>query len=367
MRVTILALTALAVLVLGLPAAFVAGGPNGSVTAGGAIGSSCTVRSPGSAGSPDGPGGTGTSGAASVGGRSAASPLVLDANQMTHARAIAGVVRKRQLPERVLAIAMTGALAASNLDAGGATLAGFGRRGLFALDPAGHPGVDLQDPVAATNAYLDRLTRVPGHLELSLATAADRTQRAPFDRPHGQWAPAAAALAAGLVGRDASLVRCTVGEVVAAVGTPLGAAAARALAAARAQLGVWYVWAGGSADGPTTGAKIPCTATRADRGCGFDCSGLVLHAWAQAGVALPRTSRQQYNVGRRIPLANARPGDLIFLATDTGNPGSIHHVAMVESRGRTIEAQQTGVPVHTRSYRGADEPEIMPFAVRIGG
>ena len=342
MRSTIITLTALALLVLGLPAAFFAAGGDASATPGGAIGGSCTVRSPTSG--PD---------------------VTLDANQMTHARTVADVVRTRELPERALAITLTSALAASDLSAAQATLTGPTGRGLFALDPAGHPGIDLQDPAAATAAYLDRLSAVPDYLLLPTASAADRVQAPPSGRPHREWAPVASALAAGLTGRDTSLVRCTGGDAGGGPGAPAGTATARALAAARAQLGVWYVWAGGDADGPTTGTQVPCTASPSNHGCGFDCSGLVLHAWARAGIALPRTSRQQYHAGQRIPLAAARPGDLIFLATDITNPGTIHHVAMVNSPGTIIEAQQTGTPVHVRPYRGADEPEIMPFAVRV--
>jgi cell wall-associated NlpC family hydrolase len=91
----------------------------------------------------------------------------------------------------------------------------------------------------------------------------------------------------------------------------------------------------------------------------------MIYAWARAGINLPHSSRQQYNAGQQIPVGQAKVGDLIFLAHNTSNPGTIHHVAMIYSPGQIIEAQQTGVPVHIRSFRGAAEPEIMPYAVRL--
>jgi cell wall-associated NlpC family hydrolase len=73
-----------------------------------------------------------------------------------------------------------------------------------------------------------------------------------------------------------------------------------------------------------------------------------------------------------VPVVAARPGDLVFLA----NPSEgIHHVAMVWSldagtttgAGQIIEAQDFNVPVHVRKWRGIDEPEVMPYAVRLVG
>src|SRR5262249_6701609 len=72
-----------------------------------------------------------------------------------------------------------------------------------------------------------------------------------------------------------------------------GGAGGSALAAVQSQLGAPYAL-GGEAPG------------------GFDCSGLVQWAFAQAGVKLPRTSFEQFNVGIPVSRAAIQAGDLVF-------------------------------------------------------
>ncbi|UWE08883.1 C40 family peptidase [Actinacidiphila bryophytorum] len=71
----------------------------------------------------------------------------------------------------------------------------------------------------------------------------------------------------------------------------------------------------------------------------FDCSGLMQYAYGRAGVALPRTSQEQMNAGRRIPLDQARPGDLVIYRGDAS------HVAMYVGGGRVIHAPYPGARV----------------------
>jgi cell wall-associated NlpC family hydrolase len=103
------------------------------------------------------------------------------------------------------------------------------------------------------------------------------------------------------------------------VAAPDGRAAA-ALAAARAALGRPYVW---GANGPS----------------GFDCSGLTQWAYAHAGIRLPRTSQEQRFAGRRVPLSQARPGDLVVYRSDAS------HVALYAGHGQVIHAPYPGAPV----------------------
>ena len=65
----------------------------------------------------------------------------------------------------------------------------------------------------------------------------------------------------------------------------------------------------------------------------FDCSGLTLAAWRQAGVSLPHYSFSQYSSTRHIPLSQAQPGDLLFFFG-----GGTHHVAMYIGGGRMVHA-----------------------------
>jgi cell wall-associated NlpC family hydrolase len=99
--------------------------------------------------------------------------------------------------------------------------------------------------------------------------------------------------------------------------------AARAIQAARSRLGSPYVW---GATGPST----------------FDCSGLTQWAYLQAGLVIPRTSRQQYAGLRHVPLDQLAPGDLVFYATDVTDPSTIHHVGMYLGAGLSIYAPETG-------------------------
>lgn len=107
--------------------------------------------------------------------------------------------------------------------------------------------------------------------------------------------------------------------------TALGAApasgrASAAFAAARSALGKPYVW---GANGPG----------------GFDCSGLTQWSYAQAGVGLPRTSQAQSGAGRRVSLAEARPGDLVAYRDDAS------HIGMYAGNGQVIHAPHPGATV----------------------
>jgi cell wall-associated NlpC family hydrolase len=109
---------------------------------------------------------------------------------------------------------------------------------------------------------------------------------------------------------------------------PVAQGAAGAIAAARSQLGVPYVW----------GGETP--------GVGFDCSGLVQWAWRQAGVSLPRTSGAQFAATTPVSVADLEPGDLLFYGPDGSD-----HVAMYIGGGMMIEAPETGQVVHITPLR----------------
>ncbi|MFD5325095.1 NlpC/P60 family protein [Streptomyces sp. NPDC127092] len=96
--------------------------------------------------------------------------------------------------------------------------------------------------------------------------------------------------------------------------------AAAAVIAARSAIGRPYVW---GATGPSA----------------FDCSGLMVWSYRQAGIALPRTSQAQRNAGRRIPLSQAQPGDLVTYRGDAS------HVAIYAGNGQVIHAPYPGARV----------------------
>ena len=76
---------------------------------------------------------------------------------------------------------------------------------------------------------------------------------------------------------------------------------------------------------------------------------------AGPGVWLPRVSRAQWHAGPRVGLGSLAPGDLVFFAHNTGDPGSIHHVGMYVGGGAMVEAPYSGARVRVASI-GAVRP-----------
>jgi cell wall-associated NlpC family hydrolase len=97
-----------------------------------------------------------------------------------------------------------------------------------------------------------------------------------------------------------------------------GSRAAAAVSYALAQVGDRYVAA---AAGPSA----------------WDCSGLTMAAWRQAGVSLPHYSYSQYSSTTRIPLSEAQPGDLVFYFG-----GGVHHVGLYIGGGKMVHAANPG-------------------------
>ncbi|MFI9200755.1 NlpC/P60 family protein [Streptomyces sp. NPDC053048] len=82
----------------------------------------------------------------------------------------------------------------------------------------------------------------------------------------------------------------------------------------------------------------------------FDCSGLMQWAYGRAGVGLPRTSQAQRNAGRRVSLAEARPGDLVIYRDDAS------HVGMYVGNGQVVHAPYPGARVRY------DPADMMPIS-----
>ena len=130
---------------------------------------------------------------------------------------------------------------------------------------------------------------------------------------------------------------------------------------AMSQLGVVYAWGGGDEDGPTLGIRDGGVAdSHGDfQKVGFDCSGLMIYAFAGIGVSLPHYSGYQYNAGTRVPISDRERGDMLFWG-----PNGSQHVALYLGDGTMVEAPESGDVVKVSPVR---EGGIMPFAVRIPG
>ena len=108
---------------------------------------------------------------------------------------------------------------------------------------------------------------------------------------------------------------------------------AQALQAALTRVGDPYVW---GAAGPGE----------------FDCSGLVVWAFGQEGIALPHYTGDLWNSGVHVARNDLEPGDLVFFFPD------ISHVGIYVGNGLMIDAPTFGVPVHVEevfwsAYAGA--------------
>jgi len=93
-----------------------------------------------------------------------------------------------------------------------------------------------------------------------------------------------------------------------------------AVQAALTQVGAPYAW-GGAAPG------------------GFDCSGLVMWAFQQAGIALPHSSQAMAHGGQPVSLSDLQPGDVLTFYSDAS------HAGLYIGDGLMVHSSTYGVPV----------------------
>ena len=100
---------------------------------------------------------------------------------------------------------------------------------------------------------------------------------------------------------------------------------------AKQYVGNPYVWGGTSLTG------------------GADCSGFTMSVFKKYGISLPHHAASQAQLGTKISLSEAQPGDLVFYAKN----GSINHVAIYIGNGQVIHASnpKTGIKISSVNYR----------------
>ena len=202
----------------------------------------------------------------------------------------------------------------------------------------------------------DRARALQDQATAALASADSLVLRLVDEERQRAEAAAAAAAAVGpapwagepVPADSLAAVDRAIAEATAAPATPY---AVGAITDARRWLGTPYSAGGGGVNGPSTGwcsSSAPDDGRSDDGSCraastvGFDCSSLMVRIFSTAGRQLPRTSRQQWKIGTHVTLAELKPGDLLFWAHNTGNPGSIHHVALYIGHGLMIHSPHTG-------------------------
>jgi cell wall-associated NlpC family hydrolase len=186
----------------------------------------------------------------------------------------------------------------------------------------------IDDKVQSQQGEIARLNEL-------IAEAVARREAA--EEAAAEEAAAAAAAAAAQEAAAPSSGGSGPAPVIASAPAPNGSAQT-AVDAALSQVGKPYQW---GASGPDS----------------YDCSGLTMWAWAQAGVSLPHNSGAQYAATPRVAQGDWQPGDLLFY----GSP--IHHVAMYIGNGQMVEAPYTGLSVRVVSayrsdYVGAGRPGV---------
>jgi cell wall-associated NlpC family hydrolase len=192
----------------------------------------------------------------------------------------------------------------------------------------------LEKSLNAARAQRDRLSATRHDIEAANATAQrllsetkgelGRLVRAEQQRQREKAEAAARARAAADQAQRERAAQSNLGQGPQGPDTPLPPApppspqVASVVAYARAQLGKPYVY---NTAGPDT----------------FDCSGLTMMAWAQAGVSMPHYSGSQYVMFPHVAYSDLQPGDLIFKG-----PGGSDHVSLYVGGGMQIAATHTG-------------------------
>ncbi|WP_447005806.1 C40 family peptidase [Saccharothrix isguenensis] len=263
--------------------------------------------------------------------------------QLTTVANIISIGRERQLPPLAWQIAIQAGMTESGLRS-----LDYGDRdslGIFQMRPSMGWGTPQQvtDPHYAINKFYDVLLKLPNWEEQRPGDSAQDVERSAFPDRYHNWE----AMAAFLIGKE--------GDVTDPSGCGEGAgdyllasnAAGTAIEFTKEQLGEPYLWGG---NGPDQ----------------WDCSGILVKAFAKAGVKIPRVANDQYmSGGAFLPVREAKAGDLIFWATNPANPVTVHHVAMYLGNDEYIHAPQTGDVVKISKINW-DYHELMPLAVRPG-
>jgi cell wall-associated NlpC family hydrolase len=260
----------------------------------------------------------------------AGTTITLDDDQLTNARTIINTGRSLKIPDRGLVVAVAVALQESTLQN-----LNWGDRdsvGLFQQRGGWGSAAERTDPATSASMFYNGgragqpgLMDIPGWPTMSITRAAQAVQVSAFPMAYAKWETLAASLVRSVIGNDPLGCNDAIGA-----GLPTGAVG-NMLKAALAQQGDPYVF---GAVGPDS----------------FDCSGLVIYAWAQAGYRVTvRTAAQMSNLSTPVARGSEQPGDLLFGEFDQRVPGA-GHVMIVVRPGLAVQAPATGRNVELTDY-----------------
>ena len=215
-------------------------------------------------------------------------------------------------------------------------------------------GVDGDhDGVISIDDDADSIHTAAAYLVVSGAlTGADGVRAALYAYNHAGWyVNDVLYYAAAYTGDDLAADPCLTANTN-TTNQPVTAGTGPASAAVNAALqwiGTPYSWGGGNSHGPTTGICCSPGGQDARHTVGFDCSGLVLYAYAQIGIPLPHLAHDiTYNSGGQViprDLTVMKPGDVIGFSYTPG--GHVFHVGIYLGNGTMINSDSNGVSVDT--------------------
>jgi cell wall-associated NlpC family hydrolase len=287
--------------------------------------------------------------------------VTLDQTQLERAATIIAVGNSENIDENGQVIALMAALTESTLRVLANTTAypqsasypndGDGDNddslGLFQMQPPDGWGTvaELMDPVWSSRAFYGGpegpnhgspagLLDIPDWQNLSLGAAAQAVEVSQYPDRYANYQPVAEKIASTLTGVTLTGTDASCSTATTTGNLPAGFAGAF-IAAAEKEIGLPYVWGGGTYTGPSGQA--------ADGQPGFDCSGLVLYAAYQASggkVRLLHYTGDQINETTPVSWADKQPGDIIFYTY----PGASepHHVVIYLGDDKILQAPETG-------------------------
>ncbi|MFC6853198.1 C40 family peptidase [Aquipuribacter hungaricus] len=222
---------------------------------------------------------------------------------------------------------------------------------------------ELMDPSYAAGKFYDTLVQVPGWQQMPLTIAAQKVQRSAFPNAYARWEPLAGEIFTALSSTtvpaaqppspaaspdpeprgvqpaagaavDPCATRAIPADFAALPGEDVGQVAVNAAAQ---WIGTPYSWGGGTISGPSEGFAQGAGIV------GFDCSGLILHAWYQAaGIRLPHSSVAIEAMGTRVDPSQAQAGDVLSFAIGGSR---VSHDGLFDGRGGMVHAPRTGKTV----------------------
>ncbi len=285
-----------------------------------------------------------------AGGQTVAS---LDAAQTANAATIIRVGQRLGLPQQAWVIALATARQESTLRADlDESESDRDSAGLFQQRRHWGSLVERMEPATSAEMFYTGgrngpsergLVDIAGWDAMPVTAAAQAVQVSAFPNAYARWEPLARDLVAELAGGAAPIApvgyveaqsRCST-EAVPAGFTPLAGATEgeAAVNAAARWLGVPYAWGGGTVNGPSESVRP------AETQIGFDCSGLVLHAWYQAdGTSLPHSAAAIAAGTTPVPTSQIQAGDILSFS----DGGRITHDGLYDGRGGMIHAPRTG-------------------------